>query len=513
MAVQDPGQEIRSDNATVAKSAGKAFLGQSAAVVEALGLIIFTWLYAPAVVGLFFTLWAALKVLTAVTEFAMTTSQQRFTPASKTKAGDAQILKAALMVSLSISLGTALLVAWFAPEIAGYFHSGTVSKELFTTIIRIYVWALPAWTLVEVLTASVRAQRKFGPEIRVRIFYEQGLRLIGGVALFYAGLETFGLFYAHVISITLAAILAFRLASKFYDLKAVLNAPVDPAFLKEFLSFSALMMPANFIKKLFLVGSVIIVNKALGVEAAAIYGLGRHISSVLQIVHLSFEYVMAPFASLKNALAKRDELQGLYAFTTRLIVALVMPLGILLIYLSRDILTVFNPDYAAATGVIIILTAGRITEALSGTSAAVIEMLGNKMLPLANNLVGLTALFVLQYYLKVDYGVYGIALATAVGFNLISLLSLAEAYFIYGLSPYSKKTLRPLLVSFILSSMMGGFFVIADKMPHAVHFSLALISIYVALMILVRFGLSEEDARSLGRIGRWFRNFKPQTAI
>ena len=72
-----------------------------------------------------------------------------------------------------------------------------------------------------------------------------------------------------------------------------------------------MMMPANVIKKMFIVGSVIIVNRTFGAEAAAIYGLGRHISSVLQVVHLSFEYVMAPFASLKNALAKKEELQTL----------------------------------------------------------------------------------------------------------------------------------------------------------------------------------------------------------
>lgn len=509
-------EQVKSDHATVAKSAGVAFLGQSAAVVEAFGLILFTWLYTPAVVGLFFTLWAALKVLTAVTEFAMTTSQLRFTPASRSRTTDLKIFKTALGTSLTISITGALVIAWFAPEIAGFLESGAIGKEQFTRIIRIYVWALPFWTLIEVITASVRAQHKFGPEIRVRVFYEQGLRLIAGVGLYFLGYQTFGLFYAHVFSIFVASLLALRLAARFYDFRAILKTPVDRAFLKEFLSFSAMMMPANFIKKLFLVGSVIIVNVGLGAEAAAIYGLGRHISSVLQVVHLSFEYVMAPFASLKNALAKRQELSDLYNFTTRLIGALVLPLGILLIYISRDILTVFNPDYAAATGVIIILTAGRITEAMAGTSAVVVEMLGNKFLPLFNNLMGVMVLMVLQYYLKdnrVLGGVYGIAIATAVGFNVISLLSLAEAHFFYRLSPYSKKTFRPLAVSFALSAVMIVVFYFADLLPHVVHFSIAIGSIYLTIHVLVRYGLSEEDARNLGRVGRWFRSIKPETAI
>jgi len=499
------GDNPRTDQATIAKSAGVAFLGQSAAVVEAVGLLAFTWLYPTDVFGIFLTLWAALKVLTAVTEFAMTTSQQRFTPATKGKDGEAKILKAALSVSLLSSFLGAFLIVIFAPEIAGYFNSGDVSKETFTKIIRIYAWALPFWTMVEVVTASVRAKRKFGPEIRVRIAYEQGLRLIAGVALFFIGFETFGLFYAHLFSIVVASLLALKLVGRFYNWQDVFKAKIDAAFLKEFLSFSAMMMPANFIKKMFIVGSVIIVNKALGADAAAIYGLGRHLSSVLQVVHLSFEYVMAPFASLKNALAKKAELQSLYSFTTRIIAVLVLPFGVLLIYISRDILTVFRPEYAAATSVIIVLTAGRITEALMGTSAAMIEMIGHRTLPLINNLLGLLTLFVLQYFLKGPYGVMGIAIATAVGFNVISLLSLGEAYFIYGLSAWNRKTWHPLLFSFGLSVFMGVTFYFAEDQEHYVHFPYALITVYFALMFLVRFGLSLEDAKALGRIGRWFR--------
>lgn len=506
----DKKSERPSDNAAIAKGAGLAALSQTGAVVEALGLVVFTWLYPTAVVGLFFTLWAALKVLTAVAEFAMTTAQQRFTPAARTRLDEARILKAALAVALTGSIIGASIITAFAPAIAGFLEGGTVSDADMVVIVRVYAWALPLWTLVEVLTASVRAQHTFGPEIRVRVFYEQALRLVLGVTLFFLGLETFGLFFAHVVSIFGAAALALRLAAKYYDLAAFRKARVDARFLKGFLSFSLLMMPANFVKQMFIVGSVIIVNKALGAEASAIFGLGRHLSSVLQLVHLSFEYVMAPFASFKNAFAKREEVGELYQFSTRLMAALVLPFGTLLIFASRDILSVFNPAYSAATGVIIIFTAGRILEALAGPSAAIIEMLGNKLLPLINNALGLATLLVLQYYLKI-YGVYGIALATVIGFNVTSLLSLAEAFFLYRLLPYAKSTLRPLGVSFAVTGAMVVVFIAIESWPHALHILIGVTSVYVALKVLVRYGLSERDARALGRIGRWFRRLKPQT--
>lgn len=497
------------DNAAVAKSAGLAFIGQSGAMVEAVSLLVFTWLYPTAVVGLFFTLYAALKVLGAVTEAAMSTAQQRYTPAAKSRAEEARIVKAAVLVSLLGGIGIGALVFIFAPAIASFLEGGPVSQAELVAMVRIYVFALPFLTLVEVLTASVRAQQAFGPEIRVRVFYEQMLRLLLGVGLFFAGVSVNGLVLAHALSSFGAFVLSVSLARRFYDVRQVLRARLDAAFLKDFLSFSALMMPANIIKKFFLVGPVIIVNKALGPDAAAIFGLGRHISSILQVVHLSFDYVMAPYASLKHALARKDELKELYNFTTRIIVALVVPFGAWLIFASRDILTVFNPDYVAAGGVIVLLTAGRVTEALCGTATAMVEMLGRKFLPVINNVLGLIALFVLQYYLKVDWGVYGIALATSVGINVVSILSLAETWYFSGLLPYRRATLRPLIVSLGLTAVMVALFYAIAPLPHILHVVIGALSVVAVVKVLVRFGLSEEDARALGRIGRWFRKLRP----
>ncbi|HXV73532.1 MAG TPA: hypothetical protein VD713_02255, partial [Sphingomonadales bacterium] len=251
------------DNAAVAKSAGLAFIGQSGAAVEALSLLVFTWLYATAVVGLFFTLYAALKILGAVTEGAMTTAQQRYTPAAKNPAEEARIVKAALLVSVTGSLGIGALVFAFAPAIARFLEGGPLSEAELVTMVRLYVFALPFFTLVEVLTASVRAQQAFGPEIRVRVFYEQALRLGLGAGLFFVGVEVYGLALAHALSTFGAFVLSLSLVRRYYDAGEVLRARLNPAFLKDFLSFSALMMPANVIKKFFLVGPVIIVNKAL----------------------------------------------------------------------------------------------------------------------------------------------------------------------------------------------------------------------------------------------------------
>lgn len=498
------------DNAAVAKSAGLAFIGQSGAAVEAISLLVFTWLYATPVVGLYFTFYAALKVLAAITEGAMTTAQQRYTPAARTMAEEARILKAAVAVSSAASLTLTAIVFVMAPSIALFFEGGPLSNFELVTMLRLYILTLPFFTLVEVLTASVRAQHAFGPEIRVRVFYEQILRLSFATVLFFLGMKTHGLIVAHTLSTFGAFVLSCLLVKHYYNYKQVLRAKLDISFLKEFFTFSILMTPANIIKKFFLVGPVIIVNKALGAEAAAIFGLGRHISSILQIVHLSFDYVVAPYASLKTALAHRQELEELYNFTTRLIVVLVLPFGVWLIFASHDILSIFKPDYLAASGVIILLTAGRVAEALCGTSTALVEMLGHKILPVLNNLVGLAVLFSLQYILKVDWGVYGVAMATSAGIVTVSVLSLIETWYFSRLLPYRRTILQPLAVSITLTLGMAVVFYAIRNWDSWLHVVIEAATIFFAIKILIHYGLSEADARALGRIGRWFRTLKPE---
>jgi len=73
------------------------------------------------------------------------------------------------------------------------------------------------------------------------------------------------------------------------------------------------------------------------------------------------------------------------------------------------------------------------------------------------------------------------------------------------LKNWDNKTWRPLLVSLGLSVFLTITFILADYLPHYIHFTYALVSVFFAIGFLIRFGLTLDDARALGRIGRWFR--------
>ena len=501
-----PNPDNGSDIRQVAGGAGLAFLGRLGAIIEAVSVVVFTWAYGAETFGLFAVLWSYVKVSTALSDAAMTTSLQRFVP-RVSKEQEADVAGFALKLSFIIAILFASAGTLFAPQLASIINVGDTDQEHLISVIRVYVWVLPFWTMVEVGTAAIRARRKFGPEIRVRIFYEQGLRLIAAIIFFYLGLDTYGLFLAHLLSVLLAALLAFRLVSKHYDMAAVIRSPVTGPLVRDMRKYGFSVMPSNLIKKLFSEFPVMMLNFVLpggaGAAAGGYYSVARKLASALQVVRLAFEYVMAPLAAEKAGKGDKHRLGDMYAFATRMSICLALPFGAALYLARSDILSALDPEFQAAAAAIAILVASRVLEAASGPSQSIIEMLGHRFLPPLNGIIGLAIFVWLGLTLIPEKGVTGAAIAAAVGINITAYLAFFQTGFLFKLFPYRADFLKPVSISLISALALVA---IAEYLPQPnppVGLTTAIIGLIVALLVLVRYGLKEEDTDALGKLGRW----------
>lgn len=497
--------ETSENLARVAGGAGFAFLGQMGALVEAVSVIAFTWFYGAATFGLFAVLWSYVKVSTAVSDAAMTTALQRFVPKTDKEGAD---MVAGYALKFSTIIATLIaFVSWlYAPELAGFLNAAEDDAAQLVTVIQIYVWVLPFWTIVEVATAAVRARRTFGPEIRVRIFYEQGLRLVAAVGFALMGFMTYGLFLSHLVSVILSAGLALRLVAKYYNFGAMMRAPLTGPVARDVFQYGWSLVPANLIKKLFSEFPVMFLNfmlpGAAGAAAGGYYAVARKIASALQAVRTTFEYVIAPLASEKHGDGDHGALKDMYAYSTRLSITIALPFGAALILARHDILAVMQPEFQAAAIAIAILCAGRILEAATGPSSALIEMLGHRLLPAVNGLAGLVTLLVLGNILIPEHGVTGAAFAAAAGLNITAILAFIQTLMIYGLWPYDRFALRPVLVSLLTSGVMFALIPFSKQWAAPIGIIASVGGLLLAVAMLIRYGLSHSDAVALGRFGR-----------
>ena len=481
-----------------------AALARLGALIEVIAQPIYTLLFGIATYGLYIVLWSAVNMAEKIVDLSLTQALQRIVPVADEKAAHGAVKFALLVTTIPAAL-IAGLVTFFAPQIASVISASPEDAATLPQMIALFAWALPFWTFVEVATSAARARRAFGPEIRLRIFWEQCARLVFAVSFFFAGWTSNGLLLAHLLSLLLVSILSLRLLGRYYDLKLMASVPVPAGLRKLVLVSGVALSPAAIARRILNDLPPIILNLMLpgtqGATAAGLFGIARKIASVPLIVRQAFLYVLAPLSSAQAAL-DRSEIAPLYAFSSRLSAALVLPLGGLLILLASDILSLFGPGAQAALMALIILTIGRMGEAIIGPATPIVEMIGHRTLPLVNSVVGIAIWAVLAWLYAPDRGAEGMAIAVSIGAVAIALAAVIELQISDGLQPFDGPFLRGLAVGALGLVVLAGLGHMLE--PLAAPLRAAILGLFFLPLCwaTLRVGLDRDDRAALGGIAR-----------
>lgn len=489
----------------VAKGAGLAGLARAGALVELVAQPLYIWMFGLATYGLYVVLWGAVNLLTNLLDLSMPSALQRLVPGEDEEEKLHGAVKAALLFTVLPATLVALAISLGAGWAAGFFSAAPEDADTLPAAIALFAWALPLWTFVEVATAAVRARRAFGPEIRVRILWEQLARLLFAAGAFGIGLQSLGLVAAHLCSLVLTAALCVRLLARFYDLRLLLRAPLPRPLVRSVLISGAALLPANMSRRLLIDGPPVVLNLMLsgaaGAASAGLFEIARKISTVPHIVRQSFQYVLAPLSSAQ-ARSDRAAVGPLYLFATRISAALVVPLSGLLAFAGGDILSIYRPEAAAALPIIYLLVAARGIEALAGPAATIVEMTGHRGLPLLNSLLAVLTWASLSALLAPRYGAVGMAAAVAAGLLLGVYAASLELRLTQGLSPLTRKLFQGLALS------LGGVAAMAllERLTTGPLGFFLLVLLWAATSWLtLRYGLTREDRLALGGLSRRLR--------
>jgi O-antigen/teichoic acid export membrane protein len=489
----------------VARGAGLAGLSRAAALIEAVAQPLYIWLFGLATYGLYVVLWGAISLASNVVDLSMTSALQRVVPAAEDEEGALAAVKAALLVAVLPSILIALAVSLNAEVVAGLFSSAPGDRATLPAAVAIFVWALPLWTFVEVATSAARARRAFGPEIRLRLFWEQIARIVFALAFFALGADRLGLVIAHLSSLTLTALLCVPLLGRFYPLRRLLRARVRRRELRLLLSTGIALLPGGLSRRLLIDAPPVFLNMMLpgarGATSAGLFEIARKLATVPLAVRQAFQYVMAPLSSAQ-AQVDRAQIAPLYTFASRVSTALVVPLSGFLIFAGVDILSLYQKEAMAALPLLYILVAARAAEAIVGPATPIVEMIGHRLLPLVNSLIALLVWAVLAWLLVPPMEARGMAVANAVAIVVAAYVATLELQLSDGLSPFDRKLLRGLVVAVI----GVGFMAVAAHYLHGpVRFALVTLLWGAASWLALRFGLLRSDREALGGLATKLR--------
>ncbi|MEA3045193.1 MAG: hypothetical protein QOH47_3031 [Sphingomonadales bacterium] len=488
----------------VARGAGLAGLSRMGALIEALAQPLYTWLFGIATYGIYVVLWGAVSLATNLVHLSMPLALQRVVPKEEDAAAHGAV-KLALLIALAPSTLIATAVSLNASAVASIFSAAPEDAPHIPQAVAMFVWALPLWTFIEVATSAARARRAFGPEIRLRIFWEQIARILFALGFFALGAGSVGLMAAHLCSLAITALLCVRLLGRYYDLKLLVRAPLPPGLARNLILSGVGLLPSNLARRALIDAPPVVLNLILpgarGASAAALFEIARKISTVPLIVRQAFQYVLGPLSSAQ-AHADRAEVAPLYHFASRVSTALVVPLAGLLVFAGVDILSLYRPEARAALPLLFILVGARAIEAIVGPASAIVEMIGHRALPLLNAFIAIALWIGLAAWLTPAYGALGMAIAVGAATIGSSYAATIQLQLSDGLNPFDRKLVQGLALALAGCALMA----LAEYLLRGPARFAACAALWAATSWLtLRYGLTRDDRLALGGLSRRLR--------
>lgn len=503
--MNSPGPETPVTSRHVAKGVGTTLLSRAGAVIEVVSQPLYVAMFGLASFGLYTVLWAAINLAENIFDLGMTSAMQRTVPQAKDEAAATRSLRAAMVLGVLPNLAVAILVVVFAPDIALLLNVAAKDQNLVVPAIRLFAWALPLWAFVEIATSALRARHLFGAEIRLRIVWEQLIRLVLAASFFFMGLGLTGLFLAHLVSLSITVLLSVRLLARHFQLRHLATrAPEDHMFVATFKAGLS-VLPSNMVARLFSDAPSIVLNMLLpgaaGASAAALYTIARKISSVVQIVRTAFAYVLAPLASSAMRHDKAH-VREIYGFATRIITAIALPLSFVLAATAKPMLGTFGHGADVARGAVILLLLARGVEAVIGSSMPVQQVVSGYRHPVIASVAGLAIACIAGAFLVPLSPLAGMAGAISVGLIATAAIPLVQLHTHDDLHPFGGGFGQVLMRSLLVAS--GGAIValIVSALPDAPALILSIFAAAGAIWLSCRYALSEADRLSLGKAAR-----------
>jgi O-antigen/teichoic acid export membrane protein len=198
------------------------------------------------------------------------------------------------------------------------------------------------------------------------------------------------------------------------------------------------------------------------------------------------------------------ELEHFYKTTTRWSFSFTLPISLLMILMSQQILQLYGKEFLAGASSLILVCVDGIIASAVGSFDYMIIMSGHSMVELYGT-VGTQAMIIISGFFAIPkYGVFGAAFSFTVSVIFATLIMLLVLYYILRIHPYECGYVKPVVASGTASlSFIGLTLITPVRYPYnLIICSIAFLLIYFGL--LWSMGLTHEETELLRSFKRAF---------
>ena len=484
----------------VAKGGGVAFGGNIAdRAVRFLLEILLGRVLGAAGYGLYALGYSLTMIGSQISMLGLTNGVVRFVAKYK-GVGDIKRVKGTLILAFvistlaSIAVGGSLL--FFSGRISRLFNMPELAG-----VLRAFACALPFYVIMLMVAFSARAFQRITYYTALRNIFLPVANIIIVSGIFLLGFRLLGAVYGFAIASAFSALLGLCLLKRlfpeiisgfkpFYELKKILRFSVPLLFV----GFSYLIM--GQIDRIML--GYFKTSKDLG-----IYNAAANISHQPGVIVYSLSCIFSPIISDLHNRRRVDELAKLFKTVTRWGFSLSLPLTLILVLFSKQIVAIFGPEFTSGWLALVVLSLGYLIANATGNMAGyVLQMSGKQDVQFINNLVMVFLNIGLNIWLIRIYGFLGAAIATALSVAVINIVTVIEVHKLLGMQPYETSYYKPLVAG--LGAVLSFLFLSMLTTLNSLWIVNLIVFSIVYFLILHLLGLENEDMIVLKSIKRRF---------
>ena len=199
---------------------------------------------------------------------------------------------------------------------------------------------------------------------------------------------------------------------------------------------------------------ILLIGGLLTSSAVGYYQVAILLTTLLTLPLTAINQIFPTVTSRLHSDENYETMGALYKTSTRWVLSGILPAAIGLIVYRNQILTLFGPEFTAASDLLILFTIGQLSNAVVGPSGYLLMMTDQQLAVTINQWafglfnVGLNLLLISEF------GLIGAALATASVLIAINVARVVEVYYYNRIHPFSRKMLNPIAASIICCAIM-----------------------------------------------------------
>jgi O-antigen/teichoic acid export membrane protein len=413
---------------------------------------------------------------------------------------DRNRIKGVLIQSFLISF-----LAGLGNGIVSYFGSEWIATTIFKIeeldkIIRIFSFGIPFMATMFIAATATRGFQKMQYFVYVVNIFQPLSKLCLILIFYWVGLKLYGVVWAAVISAVLGLLLVTVLYIKKIFPELISN--IRPLFeTKKLFKFSIPMFFGALVGFFFLWTDVLMLGYFHSPSEVGIYRAASQISLFLIMILSALSSIFAPIVAELYNKKEMDNLNSLFKIVTRWGFYICLPIFLIMIFLPKEILSLFGSQFIDGWYALIILAFAYLIHVGLGDVGWVLAMCGMQKLWLYIIIIMAVVNIGANLLLIPKFGIIGAAMATGISMVGLHLVGLVAVRYLLKLFPFDNRHLKGLaagIVACIFALVLKNLDISQHPTIFPLFLSFSLVGVYVLMLFVFR--LDKEDKTIIGII-------------